>query len=87
MIFYDVFLRFRDFFIRYIIIRYTFNILLPFYLPYSFVKKFKDNLNAESKERLAKRQEKLDTLIWWYEDLRCANVDDMLGQIDLFPFG
>jgi predicted mannosyl-3-phosphoglycerate phosphatase (HAD superfamily) len=47
-------------------------------LPYSFLK---------SKERLAKRQEKLDTLIWWYEDLRCANVDDMLGQIDLFPFG
>ena len=49
-------------------------------LPYSFVKKFKDSLNAESKERLAKRQEKLDTLIWWYEDLRCANVDFIIRE-------
>ncbi len=38
-------------------------------LPYSFLK---------SKELLAKRQEKLDTLIWWYEDLRCANLDTII---------
>ncbi len=44
------------------------------------MKKFKDSLNAESKERLAKRQEKLDTLIWWYEDLRCVNVDTIIRE-------
>ena len=47
-------------------------------LPYSFVKKFKENLNDESKEKLAKRQEKLDTIIWYYEDLRCASVDAII---------
>ncbi len=44
------------------------------------MKKFKDSLNAESKERLAKRQEKLDTLIWWYEDLRYVNVDHIIRE-------
>ena len=34
----------------------------------------------KSKERLAKRQEKLDTLIWWYEDLRYVNVDHIIRE-------
>lgn len=47
-------------------------------LPYSVVKPFKDGLNEKSKEKIAKNQEKLDTIIWYYEDLACPAVDDII---------
>lgn len=47
-------------------------------LPYSLIKKFKDGLNDKSKEIIAQRQEKLDTILWYYEDLACKAVDDII---------
>ena len=47
-------------------------------LPYSLLKKYKSSLTNASKEKIARRQEKIDTLIWYYEDLRCPSVDNII---------
>jgi hypothetical protein len=47
-------------------------------IPYSYLKKFKDQLTDESKEKIALQQEKLDTIVWYYEDLACPRVDDII---------
>jgi hypothetical protein len=49
-----------------------------FDLPYSVVKPFKDSLNEKSKEKIAQNQQSLDTIIWYYEDLACKAVDDII---------
>jgi hypothetical protein len=53
-------------------------ILTEFDLPYSSVKAFAKNLTPASKKSLAEKQEKLDTLLWYYEDLKCAEVDEVI---------
>ncbi|CAF4883712.1 unnamed protein product, partial [Rotaria sp. Silwood1] len=34
-----------------------------------------DHLNDESKARIASYEDKLDTIIWYYEDLQCIKLD------------
>ncbi|KAH9514771.1 hypothetical protein Btru_023606 [Bulinus truncatus] len=51
-----------------------------FKIPYSVLKKYKDRLNSESKQRIAEYEPKLDTVLWWYEDLRCIEVDEVLSK-------
>ncbi|XP_005093329.1 uncharacterized protein LOC101861104 [Aplysia californica] len=46
-------------------------------IPYSVVKQYKQHLTPESKERIAE-MEKLDTVLWYYEDLCCPQVDAVL---------
>lgn len=47
-------------------------------LPYTIIKPFKAHLNEKSKEKIAQNQEKLDTIIWYYEDLLCPAVNDII---------
>lgn len=47
-------------------------------IPYSVLKKYKNALDDQSKEIIANQQEKLDTLIWYYEDLASKKVDDII---------
>ncbi|KAK0048370.1 hypothetical protein Bpfe_022157 [Biomphalaria pfeifferi] len=49
-------------------------------IPYSVLKKYKDKLNPESKRRIAEYEPKLDTILWWYEDLRCTEVDEVISK-------
>lgn len=47
-------------------------------IPYSHIKQFKQELTEESKVRIAKYEEKLDTVLWYYEDLQCKAVDQVI---------
>ena len=47
-------------------------------IPFSYLKKFANKLNEESKEKIALQQDKLDTIIWYYEDIACKKVDDVI---------
>lgn len=53
-------------------------LIAEFDLPYRLVKDFKNSLNNESKKALAQKQEKLDSILWYYEDLHCPEVDDII---------
>ena len=53
-------------------------LLSKYDLPYSTVKKYVKDLNETSKKILAKRQEKLDTILWYYEELACGGVDSVI---------
>lgn len=55
-------------------------LVAKFDLPYSLIKDYKDHLNEASKEKLAEKQEKLDTIIWYYEDLSCPRVADIIRR-------
>lgn len=55
-------------------------LVAQFDLPYSVIKTFKDSLNEVSKEKLAEKQEKLDTIVWYYEDLSCDRVADIIRR-------
>lgn len=50
------------------------NLLKEFNIPYSHIKAFSSALTTESKTKLA-HTEKLDTIIWYYEDLQCKELD------------
>lgn len=72
----------------------TVNDLLKEYpIPYSHVKQFKETLTDESKARIADREAKLDTILWYYEDLQCASVDQIIvnrvanGEKVTLPYG
>ncbi|CAF4651652.1 unnamed protein product [Rotaria sp. Silwood1] len=57
------------------------NILIKeFIIPYSHLKQFKEHLNDESKARIASYEEKLDTILWYSEDLQCSDVDDIISE-------
>jgi hypothetical protein len=56
------------------------NLIKEFKIPYSHLKQFKDDLNNESKARIASYEEKLDTILWYYEDLQCSEVDDIISE-------
>jgi hypothetical protein len=55
-------------------------LLKEFKIPYSHLKQFKDCLDNESKARIAASEEKLDTILWYYEDLACKEVDDIIQE-------
>ncbi|CAF4069843.1 unnamed protein product [Rotaria sordida] len=56
------------------------NLIKEFKIPYSHLKQFKQHLNDQSKARIASYEEKLDTILWYYEDLQCSDVDDIIGE-------
>nr|XP_022290775.1 uncharacterized protein LOC111102373 [Crassostrea virginica] len=49
-------------------------------IPYLTVKPHKNQLTSASKGRIAERENKLDTILWWYEELVCQEVDDAIHQ-------
>ena len=56
------------------------NLIKEFQIPYSHLKQFKQHLNSESKARIASHEEKLDTILWYYEDLECPDVDQIISE-------
>lgn len=56
------------------------DLLKEFAIPYSHLKQFKDKLNEASKARIAEKEEKLDTILWYYEDLQCPSVDAIISE-------
>ncbi|BFZ09851.1 hypothetical protein BsWGS_12890 [Bradybaena similaris] len=49
-------------------------------IPYSVLTQFKGKLTAESKGRIARYESKLDTVIWWYEDLACPATEEAIAE-------
>ncbi|UJR08982.1 hypothetical protein I4U23_013232 [Adineta vaga] len=68
-------------------------LLKEFAIPYSHLKEFKEQLSDESKARIAAKEDKLDTILWYYEDLQCSAVDDIIverlreGEQITLPYG
>jgi hypothetical protein len=56
------------------------DLLKEFSIPYSHLKQFKDQLNESSKAKIAAKEDKLDTILWYYEDLQCSPVDDIISE-------
>ncbi len=56
------------------------DLLKEFSIPYSHLKQFKDQLNESSKAKIASKEDKLDTILWYYEDLQCLPVDDIISE-------
>jgi hypothetical protein len=56
------------------------DLIKEFKIPYSHLKQFKDQLNDESKARIASYEDKLDTILWYYEDLQCSEVDEIMSE-------
>lgn len=54
------------------------NLIKEFDIPYTHIKPHVSKLTVESKARVASYEKKLDTIIWWYEDLRCEEVDKVI---------
>jgi hypothetical protein len=69
------------------------DLLKEFSIPYSHLKQFKDQLNESSKAKIAAKEDKLDTILWYYEDLQCSPVDDIIcerlreGEQITLPYG
>ena len=55
-------------------------LIKEFQIPYSHLKQFKEHLNNDSKARIASYEEKLDTILWYYEDLACSEVDEIIAE-------
>ncbi|CAH1799551.1 unnamed protein product [Owenia fusiformis] len=49
-------------------------------VPYSHIKEHKDKLTSESKAKIATYTSKLDTLLWYYEDIACEEVDRIIND-------
>ncbi|XP_046353940.2 uncharacterized protein LOC124133552 [Haliotis rufescens] len=47
-------------------------------IPYSVVKAHVKNLTSDSMARVAEYEEKLDTVLWYYEDLQCPELDSVV---------
>lgn len=56
------------------------SLIKEFKIPYSHLKQFKEHLTDESKARIASYEEKLDTILWYYEDIECPGVDEMISE-------
>jgi hypothetical protein len=56
------------------------DLLKEFSIPYSHLKQFKEQLNEASKAKIAGKEDKLDTILWYYEDLQCPAVDDLISE-------
>ena len=53
-------------------------LVAKFDLPYSLVRKFSAYLTETSKKVIAQKEEKLDSILWYYEELGCEPVDDVI---------
>ncbi|CAF3685329.1 unnamed protein product [Rotaria sp. Silwood1] len=51
-----------------------------FEIPYSRLKQFKDQLEDASKARITVSEDKIDTLVWYYEELQCSAVNDIINE-------
>nr|KAG5704322.1 hypothetical protein BaRGS_012631 [Batillaria attramentaria] len=49
-------------------------------IPYSHLKQLHDALTEDSKKRIAEYEDKLDTVLWDYEDLACKAVDEVVER-------
>ncbi len=49
-------------------------------IPLSSVRPFAAALSANSKRLIARREPELSRIIWWYELLRCPEVDEVLRE-------
>ncbi|XP_060069776.1 serine/arginine repetitive matrix protein 2-like [Ylistrum balloti] len=49
-------------------------------IPYTHCRKFRKYLNVESKIKIATSEPQLDTVLWYYEDLECRQVDEVIMQ-------
>ncbi|XP_072023498.1 uncharacterized protein [Amphiura filiformis] len=62
-------------------------------VPYTHIKEHKNKLTNESKKRIAEYETKLDTVLWYYEDLACPEVDEVIvkrmksGETIGLPYG
>jgi hypothetical protein len=56
------------------------DLLKEFAIPYSHLKQFKEQLNDSSKAKIAAKEDKLDTILWYYEDLQCLPVDEIISE-------
>lgn len=62
-------------------------------IPYSVLKKYVGKFTNQSKLKIAEKQDKLDTIIWYYEDLVCPAIDDIIktriekGEKLTLPYG
>ncbi|UJR17801.1 hypothetical protein I4U23_004700 [Adineta vaga] len=55
-------------------------LIIEFKIPYSHLKQFKEHLTDQSKARIASYEEKLNTILWYYEDLECPDVDVVISE-------
>ncbi|XP_061179409.1 uncharacterized protein LOC133188033 [Saccostrea echinata] len=49
-------------------------------IPYTKVRSFIAHLTDEIKGKIAQREEKMDTILWYYEELKCPQVDRELDS-------
>lgn len=54
------------------------DLIKEFDVPYGHVKPHLAKLTDASKARIASYEPKLDTVLWWYEDLRCTEADKVI---------
>ncbi|XP_033744996.1 uncharacterized protein LOC117330667 [Pecten maximus] len=54
------------------------DLLKEYAIPYSHIKPLTDKLTDESKGCVADKEVKLDTALWYYEDLQCKEVDQAI---------
>ncbi|XP_069142334.1 uncharacterized protein [Argopecten irradians] len=54
------------------------DLLKEYAIPYSHIKPLTKKLTDESKGRVADKEVKLDTALWYYEDLQCKEVDQAI---------
>ncbi|OWF49165.1 uncharacterized protein LOC110452170 [Mizuhopecten yessoensis] len=57
-------------------------VIKEFPIPYSLAKQHKDGFTPESKARIAAYEPKLDTILWYYEDIgqNCSDVDKIIAD-------
>ncbi|XP_067674466.1 uncharacterized protein [Haliotis asinina] len=56
------------------------DLITEYDVPYTHIKEHKAKLTDNSKARLAAYESKLDTVLWWYEDLQCMDVDKIIEE-------
>ncbi|KAH3736540.1 uncharacterized protein LOC127850969 [Dreissena polymorpha] len=56
------------------------SLIQEFPIPYTHVKLHLTALTNESKARIASYEKKLDTVIWWYDELKCTEVDEVITR-------
>nr|XP_006823148.1 PREDICTED: uncharacterized protein LOC100371489 [Saccoglossus kowalevskii] len=62
-------------------------------VPYAHLKELNNHLDDVSKARIASYEDKLDTLLWYYEELACEAVDQVImkrmerGDAVTLPYG
>ena len=66
---------------------------MGFDIPYSHVRKFASALSVPAKARIAGYSKDLDTLLWYFEELDCKEVHQIInerlekGDVVKLPYG